>query len=97
MGTNFYLYDWYGNRTHLAKTSGGWVPGIHDTEHYDSYPEFVQFVKQHGHIVKDEYGRRWDVEDFLERIEDFRDNNDRRHDRSDYTSAGFDFIGGEWS
>jgi len=96
MGTNYYLYNWHGEEVgHLAKTSAGWVPGLQASEEYTTWEEFQEYISRHGYIIKDEYGNLWDAEDLIDKLERFREKNDRRHQRG-YSDAGFDFVPGDW-
>ena len=104
MGTNFYLEYAYceacgkpNKLLHLGKNSMGWKFLIHKSEDITNYIELKNKIKQG--VIKDEYGRIYSQQEFLEIIES---NQKQKHHEYHGTFAcenidGYDFQESKFS
>lgn len=116
MTTNYYAVTdedkrhWEG--VHLAQTAGGWKPTIQwhwepsgcschcNVHHYRNYDEFKEYVRS-GYVIKDEFENVINVEEFLDKLENFQKEN-RRDDYYESRGSrvwminGWNFRSGDW-
>lgn len=69
MGTNFYLRKKYSKQEqHIAKTSMGWLPIFEASENIRSVADIKTLYDTKKYWIVDEYGEKYNWEQFTERV-----------------------------
>ena len=84
---------------HIAKTSYGWKPLFQKNLLFSSVKDIKEFYDKSGLEIFDEYGKKYNWEEFTERVLKFGENGKTHMEYEGYTvdSEGFEFMDGEWS
>lgn len=82
MGTNYYAVprklSIQPEVLHIGKASAGWkfgFQGYTDGEHeLKSYDDWINYIRDNNIAILDEYDREISLEDFMQLVADFQDN-----------------------
>ena len=84
---------------HIAKTSCGWKPLFQKNLLFSSVKDIKEFYDKSGLEIFDEYGKKYNWEEFTKRVLKFCENGKTHIEYEGYTvdSDGYEFMDGEWS
>lgn len=96
----------------LGKTSGGWVPQLkwheyqcanttcmcqNNTHVYRSWDEMIDYIRNNGLFIKNEYGSIVEMEEFIQKFKRMNRENSRiPDDRRSWKIDGWYFVRGNW-
>ena len=107
MGTNYYgrlkkpkrkTYLDY-ESFHIGKSSCGWKFAFQTNKYFTNFEEFKKWLEDDNFVIYDEYNRKVDKKEFLEKILNKQKDGESQSHYDEYTKNidGFDFIENDFS
>ncbi len=107
MGTNYYgrfkkpkkkvILDY--EEFHIGKSSMGWKFCFQTNKHFKNFAEFKKWLEDDNFVIFDEYDRKVNKKEFLEKILDKQKDGESQAHCDEYVKNidGFDFIDNDFS